>query len=51
MNGRMAKKIRKEARRNASSVYADAMDYKRVMNTLPLIDRIKVAVRLLFRRF
>ena len=51
MNGRMAKKIRKEARRNASKVYADAKDFKRVMNSLPMLDRFKVAFRLLRRRF
>lgn len=51
MNGRMAKKIRKEARHKASRVYADAKDYKRVINNLSFLDRFKVAFRILRRRF
>jgi hypothetical protein len=55
MNGRMAKKLRKELRKQAagrvSKVYADAKDYKRVINDLPFFGRLKISFRVLAGRF
>lgn len=46
MNGRLAKKIRKVARKHDSAV---AIEFRKFINSLPLSDRLRLAWKSIWR--